>query len=230
MSLSLVPLVACKKPPKPGSDCSKRGEIQCADKQTGLFCAGGKWESLACEGPTGCMTVAGTGSCTHQNYAVGEACLEEGKPECSGDKKSMMKCLNAHWRLTEKCNGSLGCVSNAFGTKCDLGASTEGSPCTKENENNASCTPDAKGLLLCKSGKMVLAARCKGQNGCRQRGTTLECDETIGDLGEVCDSSEYEGKFACSADKKMRLVCKSNKFVKDRDCKCSVFIDKVNCN
>jgi hypothetical protein len=161
---------------------------------------------------------------------VGEPCLDEGKPECTGDHKASIKCENAHWKLVDKCNGALGCVSNAMGTKCDLGASTEGSPCTKENEGNASCTPDAKGLLLCKSGKMVLGAKCKGMHGCRQLGTQLECDETIADLGDVCDSSEYEGKFACSTDKKTRLVCKSNKFVKDRACKCSVMIDKVNCD
>lgn len=82
-------------------------------------------------------------------------------------------------------------MSNARGTNCDLGASTEGSPCTKENEG---------------------------------------CDETLGDLGDVYDSSDYEDEFACSTDKKTRLVCKSNEFVKDKACKCSVLIDKVNCD
>ncbi len=226
---ALVGLVACKKAPTPGSECKTKGEIQCVDKKNGVVCAGGKWEPLACEGPTGCMSVAGSGSCTHTSYAVGEPCLEEGKPECSGDHKSMLKCENAHWKLIDKCNGALGCVSNAMGARCDLGASSEGAPCTKENEGNASCTPDAKGLLLCKGGKMTLAAKCKGMHGCRQKGNTLECDETIADLGDPCDSSEYEGKFACSTDKKTRLVCKGGKFAKERDCKCSVMIDKVNC-
>jgi hypothetical protein len=223
-------LVACSKPPTPGASCKTKGEIQCIDKKTGAVCVNGKWESMACEGPTGCMSVAGSGSCTHSNYAVGEACLEEGKPECSGDHKSMMKCENSHWKLVNTCAGALGCVSNALGTKCDLGASTEGSPCTKQNEGNASCTPDAKSLLLCKGGKMIIGARCKGMHGCRQLGTKLDCDETIADLGDVCDSSEYEGKFACATDKKTRLVCKNDKFVKDRACKCSVLIDKVNCD
>ena len=228
---TLIGLAACKKPPKPGADCKTKGEVQCLDKKTAVMCAGGKWEGpLACEGPTGCMSVAGDGSCTHTNYAVGEPCLDEGKPECSGDHKAALKCENAHWKLVEACNGVLGCVSNAQGTRCDLGASTEGTSCTKENEGNASCTPDAKALLLCKGGKMTVAARCKGMHGCRQLGKQIECDETIADLGDVCDSSEYEGKLACSTDKKTRLVCKSNKFVKERACKCFVMIDKVNCD
>jgi hypothetical protein len=223
-------LIACKKPPTAGADCKEKGEIQCVDKKNGLVCAGGKWEALACEGPTGCMQVAGSGSCTHTNYAVGEPCLEEGKPECTGDHKAMIKCENAHWKLLDKCGGALGCVANAQGAKCDLGAATEGSPCTKENEGNASCTPDSKSLLICKGGKMTLGARCKGMHGCRQAGTQLECDETVAELNDVCDSSEYEGKFACTPDKKMRLVCKSNKMVKDRACRCSVMIDKVSCD
>jgi hypothetical protein len=232
LGLTVIALLAaaCGKKPKAGEACKTAGEVQCADKKTGLFCVAGKWEPLACEGPTGCMSVAGTGSCNHSEYAVGEACLKDGEPACTGDHKAMIKCEASHWKLIDKCNGTLGCVSSAQGTKCDLGASTEGSPCTKENEGNASCTPDAKGLLLCKGGKMTLAAKCKGMHGCRQKGTELECDETMADLGDVCDSSEYEGKFACTTDKKMRLVCKSNKMVKDRACRCSVMIDKVNCD
>ncbi|NOU30034.1 MAG: hypothetical protein HOO96_19190 [Polyangiaceae bacterium] len=230
-ALSFVGVVACSKP-KAGAACSaaQAGKFKCVDKQNGLVCVGGKWEALSCEGPIGCMTVVGEGSCTHLKYEVGEPCLEEGKPECSGDRKAMIKCENNHWKLLDKCTGALGCVANAKGAKCDLGAAEAGSTCTPQNEGNAACTPDKKALLLCKSGKMVLGATCKGMHGCRQKGTTLECDETISELGDTCDSSEYEGKFACNPDKTMRLVCKSNKMVKDRACKCSVMIDKVNCN
>lgn len=225
-----ITILACGKKPAPGGACKTEGDVKCLDKKTGLFCVEGKWESLGCEGPTGCMSVAGSGSCTHTSYAEGEPCFEDGKPECSANRKAMLKCEKHHWKLLNKCLGALGCVANVQGAKCDLGASTEGSPCTKENEGNASCTPDGKSLLLCKGGKMTLGARCKGMHGCRQRGTELTCDETIADLGDVCDSSEYEGKFACSTDKKTRLVCKSNKFVKERSCRCSVMIDKANCD
>lgn len=229
VSLSLFGMTACKKA-KPGEACKTKGEIKCIDKTTGVICVNDKWETLTCEGATGCMSVAGSGSCTHTKYAVGEPCMNEGEPQCTGDRKAMVKCENGHWKLLNKCTGNLGCVANVNGAKCDMSVGAEGDTCTPENEGNASCTADKKNILLCKSGKMTVAAHCRGMHGCRQLGKSIECDETIGDLNDICDSSDWEGKFACSQDKKMRLVCKNNKFVKDRDCKCSVMIDKVNCN
>lgn len=225
--LAAMATAACKKPPVPGAECKTKGEIGCVDKKNGVICIDKKWESITCEGATGCMMTAGSGSCTHTNYAVGEPCLKEGEPQCAGDKKAMIKCEDSHWKLLNKCTGKLGCVANANGAKCDLGAAEANSDCTAQNEGNASCTPDGKDLLLCKSGKMTVAAHCRGMHKCRQLGKKIECDETIGQLGDPCDS---DGKLACSEDKKTRLSCKGGTFVKDKDCKCSVMIDKVNCN
>jgi hypothetical protein len=215
-----------KKEVKAGDPCEKAGEVQCVDKQNGAFCVDGKYEVLACEGPTGCMQVAGSGSCNHSKYQVGEACFEEGKPECSADKKAMIKCESSHWKKLEDCKGALGCVANAEGAKCDLGASAAGAACTKENEGNASCTEDKKSLLVCKGGKMEVGSTCKGRHGCRQKGTELDCDSTTADLGDPCVD---EAAMACSPDQKTRLVCKAGKMTKERACKCSVMIDQVNC-
>lgn len=78
---------------------------------------------------------------------------------------------------------------------------------------------------------MVLAAKCKGMHACRQLGTKLDCDETLGDLGDICDSSEKEGRLACSSDKKSRLVCKNNRWAKDRACKrCNVMPGTIDCD
>jgi hypothetical protein len=228
VALSLTVLTAGCKKAKPGGACKTKGDIQCVDKTTGVICVNNVWETLACEGPIGCMTVAGSGSCTHTKYAVGEPCMNEGEPQCSGDRKAMIKCESAHWKLLNKCGGALGCVANVNGAKCDLGAASAGDACTKENEGNASCTPDKKNLLVCKGGKMTLAQTCKGMHGCRQLGTKLECMQTIADLGDPCEGND--GGYACTPDKKSRLVCKGGKMVKERDCKCSVMIDKVNCN
>jgi len=228
--LALALLLTCgcsKKDVKPGDPCETQGEIQCVDKQTGAFCVDGKYEALTCEGATGCMMVAGSGSCTHQNYQVGEACFQEGVPQCTGDKKAMIKCEKSHWVKMNDCKGALGCVANAEGAKCDLGASAAGEDCTAENEGNAACTEDKKSLLLCKGGKMQLASTCKGRHGCRQKGTELECDSSFADLDDPCLE---EGGMACNADKTTRLVCKGGKMAKERDCKCSVMIDQVNCN
>lgn len=228
-ALLLLISTACNKTVKAGDPCSEQGEIQCIDDKTGGFCVDGKYEALACEGATGCMSVAGKGSCTHTNYAVGEACFEEGEPQCSGDNKAMIKCENSHWVLLEECKGKLGCVANVHGARCDLGAAEPGDDCTPENEGNASCTPDGKALLLCKNGKLEIESTCKGMHGCRQQGKQLECNSQIADLDDPCDHKYYDGKFACTPDKKMRLVCTDGTFVKDQDCACNVMIDDVTC-
>lgn len=214
-----------KKEVKAGDPCETHGEIQCVDEKNGAFCVNGKYEVLACEGPTGCMSVAGKGSCTHHNYMAGEACFEEGKPECSGDKKAMLQCKHSHWVKLNDCKGALGCVANAEGARCDLGASAEGESCTPENEGNAACTEDKKALLMCKGGRMQVASTCKGMHGCRQLGDELQCDSSIADIDDPCE----DGAYACSVDKKSRLVCKSGKLAKDQDCKCSVMLDEINC-
>jgi len=231
LTLAFVSLssLACNKTVKEGDACTQVGEIQCIDDKTGGFCVEGKYEALACEGATGCMSVAGSASCNHSAYKVGEPCFEEGKPECSGDKKAMLECKSNRWVLIDECKGALGCVANAEGAKCDLGAAAAGDACTPENEGNAACTEDKSALLLCKGGTMTVLSTCKGMHGCRQQGTTLDCSSTIADLDDPCDPLGYEGKFACTPDKKTRLVCKEGKMIKDQDCACSVMIDDVSC-
>ncbi len=227
---ALVGLAACNKTVKEGDPCSVVGEVQCIDDKTGGFCVDGKYEALPCEGATGCMSVAGKGSCTHNEYKVGEPCFkDEGEPQCTGDGKAMIKCVDNRWVKTEDCMGKLGCVANAKGATCDLGAAAAGDDCTPENEGNAACTEDGKALLLCRDGKMVLESTCKGMHGCRQKGKELECNSQIADLDDPCDQMMYDGKFACTPEKDMRLVCKDGKFVKDQDCKCNVMIDEVTC-
>ena len=140
------------------------------------------------------------------------------------------QCVKSHWKLLDECKGALGCVANATGAKCDLGAASEGTGCTKENEGNASCTPDNKQLLLCKGGKMEVAAKCKGMHGCRQLGKKIDCDETLGDVDDICEPPTSGSKYACASDKKARLVCKNGKWAKDKACKrCNVMPGSIDC-
>lgn len=229
LALLCLNTIACNKTVKAGDPCEKTGEIQCIDDKTGGFCVDGKYEALACEGATGCMSVAGSASCTHTLYAVGEACFEEGKPQCTGDKKAMIKCENNRWVKLDDCTGRLGCVANAKGARCDLAVGAAGDACTPDNEGNASCTEDGTALLICRDGKMTVEATCKGMHGCRQKGTSIECNAQIADLGDPCDRVTHDGKFACTPDKTARLVCKEGKFEKEQDCACNVMIDDVTC-
>ena len=62
-----------------------------------------------------------------------EPCHDEGNPECSVDKKAMLKCEGKHWKKTADCNGQHGCVNNAKGATCDQGSQEAGSACDAVN-------------------------------------------------------------------------------------------------
>jgi hypothetical protein len=225
-----VVVAACSKGPRAGEKCTRAWAIECTGKTDAVVCVGGRWESMQCRSVTGCMDMGNEGNdgCSNDTHVVGEPCKEDGAYGCSLDGKAMLKCDADRWTKADDCRGQNGCVSNATGASCDKGTESAGAACTPENEGNGSCTPDGHALLVCKSGKMVVAAMCKGMHGCRQQGTKLDCNQTIADVGDPCD--DYEGKYACASDKKSRLVCKNGKMARDRGCKsCTVVIDDVQC-
>jgi hypothetical protein len=225
----VVMLAACGKP-KLGGSCKKEGDVTCVDDKSALVCVDSKWESEKCRSLNGCMSMGlGEGKCTNDGFEVGEPCPgEEGNPSCSADKKAMLTCTAKHWKKTDDCAGAHGCVSSASGATCDKGTESEGATCTAQNEGNGACSPDKQKLLVCKGGKMIAASTCRGQNGCREAGDKLDCDDSIAMAGDTCDE---EGEPACSTDKKELLHCKSGKFAKIRACKrCTPFLDKVECD
>lgn len=223
-------LVACSKP-KAGAKCSKEGETKCTDKANALVCTDGKWEALPCRANTGCMGMAiGPHNCTSLDALEGEPCpSDEGKWQCSPDKKMLLECQGKHWKKKDDCRGQNGCVVNASGYKCDKGEGNEGDACTADNEGNAACAPDKKALLVCKGGKLTKTQLCKGRHGCRQMGPKIQCDSSTADLGDPCEDGRSEA--ACTADKKAMLECKGGKYQKSRDCKqqCTVFLDHIEC-
>jgi hypothetical protein len=220
---------ACSKP-KLGAACTKEGATSCVNDTSALICVDSKWESKACTSVTGCMSMGiNEGKCTSDGNAVGEPCPDdEGNPSCSTDKKAMLKCTKKHWVKVDDCSGSRGCVSNADGANCDKGTAAEGEACTKSNEGNAACSPDKTKLLVCKGGKMVASSYCKGQNGCREQGDQINCDDSLAAVGDPCDE---EGEAACSMEKKDFLRCKGGKFTKEKSCsQCTPFLDNIQCD
>jgi hypothetical protein len=228
MAVLVLAAGACKKHGKAGDPCKTEWSTDCTDKKDALVCVSGKLEALACRSINGCMDMGdGNDDCSNETQMMGEPCKDEGNYSCSIDAKEMLKCDSKHWIMVDDCKGQNGCQSSASGAKCDKGTETAGASCSAQNEGNGSCSPDGKSLLMCRSGKMVLAATCKGLNGCRQRGTDLDCNQTVADIGDPC----FEGKYACSTDRKTRLQCRSGKMAKDRTCNksCSVMIEEVQC-
>jgi len=220
---AVVLVAACK--PKPGAKCKKEGETKCVGDKAALVCAGGKWEALPCRGLNGCLI----NSCTNEGYLEGEPCTEEGNWNCSVDKKAMFQCSGAHWVKKSDCRGQHGCVANASGANCDMGTGEIGDMCSSDNEGNGACSGDKKSLLVCKAGKMVLDANCRGQHGCRQTGDKLQCDDSISKVGDPCRG---ENNPSCSEDKKQLHKCKGGKIVLEKACKggCQVFLDEIRCN
>ncbi|CAN5562396.1 hypothetical protein BH09MYX1_BH09MYX1_34150 [soil metagenome] len=222
----VIVLAACGKP-KAGGDCKTESEVKCTDDKNALVCTSGKWEALPCRGLNGCMSMMGSpGTCTNDGFKEGEPCPgDEGNPNCSADKKAMLKCVDKHWKKQEDCNGQHGCVSNAKGTNCDMGTADVGSTCTAANEGNVACAPDKKSELVCEKGKMGTMLLCKGMHGCRQMGDKIECDHSLADVGDDCEGTEP----ACTLDKKNILACKDGKFTKVKACSCAVFLDEIKC-
>jgi hypothetical protein len=217
---------ACKKKPaKAGDTCPNEWATACTDKSDALVCVSGKLEAVPCRGATGCMdTGDGGNECSNDAHDVGEPCKEEGNYGCSLDAKALLKCDAMRWTKAQDCKGANGCAPNAQGATCDQRPDV--STCKSQDEGNGSCSADGKSLVLCRSGKMVVAATCKGPGGCRQQGDDIDCNQTIADVGDPC----REGKYACATDKTTRLLCWHGKMISEKVCKsCSVVKDEVQC-
>jgi len=76
---------------------------------------------------------------------------------------------------------------------------------------------------------MVANQFCRGMHGCRKQFDKIECDDTLANLGDPCDT---EGDISCSVDKTALLTCKGSKMTHTKNCRggCSVIVDKIECN
>jgi hypothetical protein len=97
------------------------------------------------------------------------------------------------------------------------------------NENEAKCM-DPAGAILCHEKKWV-RNDCRGPKGCKEVGTTVDCDESLAQEKEFCD---HEGNIACSADKKTQLKCEKFAWKTESKCNgpkgCSVSGNLVDCD
>jgi hypothetical protein len=90
-----------------------------------------------------------------------------------------------------------------------------GEPC---NARRAACSKDKRTQLSCGAqDKMLIAATCKGPNGCRvvDDGTSVSCDVTLADPKDPCDTTDD----ACSTDHKAELRCQAGHFNVIATCK-----------
>lgn len=86
--------------------------------------------------------------------------------------------------------------------------------------------------LSCKESKLVTVA-CRGALGCNRYQDHANCDDSIAAEGETC-MGRADDEYACSADKKLALVCKGGTFVRHLACRgtagCALLGQRVSCD
>jgi hypothetical protein len=139
------------------------------------------------------------------------------------------------------CRGPQGCKAPPGGDGvCDDDLAQEGDPCQDTLNENYACSTDHAKELLCKDGKFVVASACKGPKKCSVStvgmNTTIKCDDSMADLGDLCRPEPGDMNYACSTDKKIEVQCDAatSKFVASNGCRgpkgCYVEGDLVHCD
>jgi hypothetical protein len=80
---------------------------------------------------------------------------------------------------------------------------------------SAAVCVDKASALFCADGTFAPMA-CRGEKGCAQSGTVVECDESIAVEQDACNAPDA---IACTPDKKEALRCTNKRFVIDETCK-----------
>jgi hypothetical protein len=114
-----------------------------------------------------------------------------------------------------RCLGPDGCRQEHGQVHCDMTKTDEGAACLESGQAKSACSADGKGMLLCNFRRWHLQSKCFGAKGCTLDGTTVRCDESIAEAGDACP---HDGRVACTADGKVRLVCKGEKMVPGAAC------------
>ncbi len=236
--LLLVQCNALKQ--KPGDKCVSNGKYQCTDPSTALLCAGGTLVSMPCRGQNGCQGTGPASECDDTLGTAGEACqMGSGQDNiaCAADHKAELICTGNKWTVNSTCKGPAGCKFTTVGTnvnfKCDDDFADINDPCVSAAGNdNYSCTPDKKAMVVCTSNKFVEAEGCRGAKGCYIEGDSVYCDTTVAKEGDIC---RHADSHACSEDATSMMHCTAQlKWAKQMDCKhnggCKVKGHEIDCN
>jgi hypothetical protein len=207
-----VAFAGCK--PKLGAKCKIDSEISCTSKTSALVCHDAKWTEMPCRGAKGCAATGDAVTCDQTVAKLGDECEVPANLACADDKKSSLECKDHKWVLDEACLGPKGCTMQNRELDCDTTTSKEGDKCAREN--NHACSMDQKSHLVCKGGKYALVEHCRGAKACSTVGTKVQCDDSLAQAGEPCDTVNHH---ACSLDGKMVVKCDGTKWLADDPCK-----------
>jgi hypothetical protein len=132
---------------------------------------------------------------------------------CEGSGAALL-CTNIRLSAVP-CRGPLGCQGESS-PSCDQTIGQEGDPCTTSDTQESACTADLKKTLLCREGRFAVSRVCRGPKGCSP-GMTPECDQSIGEVGDLCSRPGAE-LMGCSTDRKALLACRGGKLVVQGEC------------
>jgi hypothetical protein len=162
----------------------------------------------------GVLCAVATAAAACNKPKPGGAC-EVGQAICQ-DSATVLACQGDVF-VEAHCRGPGGCTKLGTRVTCDDSIAAEGDRCLESGSENRACSADHKTSLLCTAGKFSPVQACHGPRGCQIKGDFVTCDAKIGDRGDACAPA---GTFACTPDKKSRIVCgKDGKFAFDRYCR-----------
>ena len=94
-------------------------------------------------------------------------------------------------------------VAFSFGLACSMPPPVTPKPGdTCAQENVGACETPTR-LLACQSQKWVVVSDCKGAEGCRRMGDTVDCDTRGNGVGDRCSSP---GRVRCDPDGGLRVL------------------------
>jgi hypothetical protein len=144
---------------------------------------------------------------------AGAACKKEGQRACESDSKALV-CVGAKWEELP-CRGAGGCKSAGDDVSCENQTNLAGEPCDI-GDDGYECTVDKTSVIQCKGKHWKVVGKCPGPNACTSDKQKVKCDDSVADVGMAC---AFDNTFACSADKKLLLHCKSGAMVEDSKCR-----------
>jgi hypothetical protein len=193
------------------------------------------WHRLVAAVFSVCLVVC-LSQCKGLKPTPGGPCVTNNKFTCN-DPASAMLCQNGKY-VTMACRGPKGCRGVGANSQCDDNLAQEGDACQTTLNDNYSCSVDHLKELICKDGKFATARTCKGPKKCTVNtlAEEIECDDSIGDVGDVCRAEPGDANYGCSTDKKIEVVCDAatSKFQPSNTCRgmkgCYIDNQRVYCD
>ena len=155
---------------------------------------------------------------------AGATCKIETKEVCV-DAKQALVCHDGKWE-DMTCRGPSGCAKNGNESSCDQTVAEDKDVCNLASD--FVCSGDKKSMLECQRNRWTFSQSCLGERSCSMEQRKVICDNSTASAGDAC---REEDDYACSPDKKVALVCRSQKFTVANNCKgkngCKIVGDKA---